>query len=183
MAPVITIMGPIGSGKSVQAELLAKTLKWETFSTGKLIREGSNQEARAAHDAGKLADTRFVQELVLGKIKSFPETSGIILDGNPRMLPEAIRYDEDLPKLGRTMNLVILLMVPEEVLLQRLSNRGRSDDTPEGIKSRFHVYDTEITPTIERYREHGIVREVDGLGTKEAVNARIVEVLHREHLA
>ena len=180
--PVITIMGPIGSGKTMQANLLAKALGWQTFSTGQLIRDGDNQLAKELHDKGILAPTEFVQEMILSKIKSYPPNTGIILDGSPRMIAEAERYDKDLPALGRKMNLVIVLGVDRKTIDERLTLRGRDDDTPEGIKARFAQLTNDILPAIERYRTQGIVREVDGDEDAEKVSQRIVRVIKDANL-
>lgn len=182
MAPVITIMGNIGSGKSAQAKLIATELGWETFSTGQLIRESGNEQIIEAHNQGELAPTEFVQQMILKKVESIDKNKGVILDGSPRMLEEAVRYDQDFPKFGRKLNLVIVLKLDKEEAISRLEQRGRVDDTPEAIASRFETYETEVKPVINRYQESGIVREVDGHGSIEEVNARILKVLHDEHI-
>lgn len=182
MAPVITIMGNIGSGKSAQAKLIAAELGWETFSTGQLIRESGDKEVIEAHNQGELAPTEFVQQMILDKVQSIDSSKGVILDGSPRMLEEAVRYDQDFPKFCRKLNLVIVLKLDKEEAINRLKLRGRVDDTPEAIASRFETYETEVKPVINRYKEAGIVREVDGHGSVEEVKARILKVLNDEHL-
>lgn len=182
MAPVITIMGNIGSGKSAQAKLIAEELGWETFSTGQLIRESGDKEVIEAHNQGELAPTEFVQQMIIDKVQSIDSTKGVILDGSPRMLEEAVRYDQDFPKFNRKLNLVIVLRLSKEEAINRLKLRGRVDDTPEAIASRFETYETEVKPVINRYKQAGIVREVDGHGSIEEVKARILKVLSDEHL-
>lgn len=182
MAPVITIMGNIGSGKSAQAKLIAEDLGWETFSTGQLIRESGNKEIIDAHNQGELAPTEFVQQMILNKVESIDGHKGVILDGSPRMLEEAERYDQDFPKFGRKLNLVIVLKLDKEEAINRLKLRGRVDDTPEAIASRFETYETEVKPVINRYKQAGIVREVDGHGSVAEVKARILKVVQDEHL-
>ena len=98
------------------------------------------------------------------------------------MLEEAVRYDQDFPKFCRKLNLVIVLKLDKEEAINRLKLRGRVDDTPEAIASRFETYETEVKPVINRYKEAGIVREVDGHGSVEEVKARILKVLNDEHL-
>ena len=181
--PLVTIMGRIGTGKTVQARAVARELGWETFSTGDLIRQGDNPEAKQAHDQGKLAPTEFVQQMIMDKIKAIGSDKGIILDGSPRMQAEANYYDRELPKIGRQLDLVILLQLDDETIHQRLSSRQRVDDTPEGIANRMQQFSDEIAPVIEQYRQRGLVREVNDNAVIPEVTRSILKVLHDENLA
>lgn len=183
MATVITIMGNIGSGKSVQAQKVAERLNWVTFSTGQLVRESNIPEVVDAHNQGKLAPTEYIQKMILDKIKSIDPSRGIIMDGSPRMLVEAVRYDSELPKIGRKLDLVIMLSLSETESIERLKKRGRVDDTPKAIAERFRTFEEEVKPVIDRYRERGIVREIDAGGSIEAVTERIMEALQGADLA
>jgi adenylate kinase len=183
LAPVITIMGPIGSGKTAQAEMLAQKLGWVTFSTGQLIREDHNPEATEAGKLGKLAPTDYVQDLVLEKIKSIPSETGIILDGSPRMVAEAERLDIELPKLGRKIDLVIFLNADEPMVEQRLVKRGRHDDHPSVIQVRWNEYQRDTLPVVDRFRDLHLVSDIDGHGTHQQVNDAIIKVIHEKHLA
>jgi adenylate kinase len=182
MAPVITIMGPIGGGKTMQAQMLAQELGWETFSTGQLIREDSNPQGQAAAASGNLAPTGFVQDLVVRKIGTIPGNKGIILDGSPRMLPEAERLDTELPAMGRKLNLVIFLDVDQKTVVDRLAKRGRPDDHPQTIPVRWKAYERETKPVIEHYRALNKVMTVSGEGTPQQVHNRIVKVLNDANL-
>jgi adenylate kinase len=53
----------------------------------------------------------------------------------------------------------------------------RSDDTPEAINRRLDIYENETQPIIAKYEEQGLVRRVDGVGTVEEVQARMVKIL------
>ncbi len=182
-APVITIMGPIGAGKTVQAQSLAGALGWETFSTGQLVRDDNNEAVKAIMNSGKLSPTEYIQDLVLRKLRTIPDGKGIILDGSPRMMPEAERLDKELPAMGRKINLVVFLQIAEPEVERRLAQRGRPDDAPEIIKVRWQEYQCDTMPVVEHYRTKGVVAEVDALGTPQEVTARIQGVLRHAGLA
>jgi adenylate kinase len=72
---------------------------------------------------------------------------------------------------------VIQLEVPEQVLLDRIKHRGgagaRTDDTAEVAAKRLQVYWTQTAPVAEFYRQHGVLKQVNGVGSVEEVSARI----------
>ncbi|TAK88859.1 nucleoside monophosphate kinase [Patescibacteria group bacterium] len=188
MAPVVAIMGPIGSGKSVQARILAEELGWQAVSTGSILREhikepGIDPAVVAALNAGHLVPSPYVHKVLLEKLRQLPADTGIVLDGSPRKPGEVHHLNEDLPALGRKLNLVILLKLSREQVEQRLAKRGRHDDQPETIKVRWAEYERDTLPTIELCRQQGLLREVDADAEPAVVQQRILEVLHAEHLA
>jgi adenylate kinase len=104
-----------------------------------------------------------------------------LLDGYPRTVDQLHFLDANLANAGTALDAVILLVVdPDEVvsrLLKRAHEEGRSDDTEETIRHRQSLYARETAPLIARYRERGLVIEVDALGPVEDVAERVAEVL------
>ena len=124
----ILLLGPPGSGKGTQAKLLAAARGWVHLSTGDLLRDevkaGSElgRQARATMDAGRLVP----DELLLGIVKDRLTAAGgkgFILDGYPRNPAQAVALDAMLAKLGRTIDLALLLDVPEDEIVARLTQR------------------------------------------------------------
>jgi len=58
-----------------------------------------------------------------------------------------------------------------------LLKRGRSDDTVEVVQNRFTVYQVETVPLLDFYRNQGILRSIDGDGTREEVTKRIQKII------
>jgi adenylate kinase len=84
---------------------------------------------------------------------------GFILDGYPRNLAQAEALDEMLAELGRSLDIVFELHVPDrqeliERMLKRAEAEGRADDTLEAIQNRLDTYDRETAPLVEYYRTH-----------------------------
>jgi adenylate kinase len=97
-----------------------------------------------------------------------------LLDGFPRSVPQADALGQMLDELGAPLDAVISLSVPREELLERLLGRGRGDDNMGTIENRLKVYESQTAPLIAYYSERGLLREVDGLGTMDAVHDAIV---------
>ncbi len=84
---------------------------------------------------------------------------------------------EMLRERGHTVNVVLCLTAPEEELVQRLSLRGRVDDTPETVRRRLVVYREQTEPLIEYYRRNGRLKEVNGVGSMDDVYRALVQAL------
>jgi adenylate kinase len=159
----VLLLGPQGSGKGTQAELISKTYGIPKITTGNMIREmkeldtPEGHELRAVYDAGELVDDDLMIRLIDSRLDRGDTMPGFVLDGFPRTMAQADALDELLGRLGRQLDAVFEFQVPaREVLLERLLKRAadeqRSDDTPESIKRRLEVYDRETAPLVEHYR-------------------------------
>ena len=159
----ILLLGPQGSGKGTQAELISKTYGIPKITTGDMIREmkeldtPEGEELRAVYDRGDLVDDDLMIRLIESRLDRGDTMPGFVLDGFPRTMPQADALDELLNRLGRSIDVVFEFQVPDrEVLLERMLRRAaeeqRSDDTPETIKRRLEVYDRETAPLVEHYR-------------------------------
>jgi adenylate kinase len=174
----IVVMGPPGSGKSTQAELLAKKLNLPHLQTGQMYR----RIAKINSDLGKkvknfLSKGHLVPDeehnQILKKEVSRPQyRQGFVLDGSPRTLNQA----ETLP-FG--VDKVFYLKVSDEETTKRLVKRGREDDEPEVIKERLKVYHQQTEPILAYYREMGVLEEVDGEKPIEPIFEDIVERLEK----
>lgn len=183
MAAVVTIMGPIGSGKTLQAEMLAARLGWETFSTGQLLRDDHSQTVQHHLDEGSLAPSKYVQELVMNKIRSIDAATGVVLDGSPRRISEAQYYEAQLPLIGRELDLVIFLEVGLDEVKQRLATRGRTDDNIHTISVRWRHYEQDTLPTVHHLeQQHIAIARISGVGEPDEVQQRVVAALQEAKL-
>jgi adenylate kinase len=159
----ILLLGPQGSGKGTQAQLISKTYGIPKITTGDMIREmkeldtPEGRELRAVYDAGELVNDDLMIRLIESRLDRGDTTPGFILDGFPRTTPQADALDDLLARLGRPLDVVLELQVPDrqallERMLKRAAEEQRSDDTPEAIKRRLEVYDRETAPLVEHYR-------------------------------
>jgi adenylate kinase len=180
------LLAPPGAGKGTQGEGLAEAYQVPHLATGDLLRrhvaEGSalGVQARGFMDRGELVPDGLVLNMVHGQVWRRP---GFVLDGFPRTLDQAKEaYRWALVK-RRTFHAVISLVVPDDELVRRLLDRGRSsgrsDDTESIIRHRLGVYGRNTEPLFEFYRARAILVEVDGVGPVDMVTARVCTALDR----
>jgi adenylate kinase len=183
----LLIVGPQGSGKGTQGVRIAETFGIPVVSTGDIFRANIKggtelgQKVTAILDRGDLVPDELTGEIVRDRLSQDDAANGFLLDGYPRNTAQVGDLEEFLAGRGEKLDAVILLDVPREESMSRLSLRaieqGRSDDTEEGIAHRLDIYEQETAPIIDLYEEKGIVDRVDGTGSLDEVTQRIVAAL------
>ncbi len=173
------LLGPPGAGKGTQADLIRTSLGVPHISTGDLLRTAvQNQtelgkQAKAFMDEGKLVPDELVIGLIRERLQS-DAAAGFLLDGFPRNLAQGQTLAELLDENSVTLDHVVSLNVPVDELVKRMMGRGRSDDNEETIRARLDVYENETAPLCDFYRERGVLREIDGLGTPDEISQRVL---------
>lgn len=173
------LLGPPGSGKSTQGQILGQEKGIPHISVGDLIRQevasGSELGQRLEEETrgGKLAPPSLIRDLVQGRLEREDAARGFILDGYPRQGEQLAEFEEMRQELGWGGVLVLGLEIPEEEVTRRLAGRGRADDTPEVIRNRMEIYRQETEPVMEYFRKQGEYLAIDGTGTIEEVSERI----------
>jgi adenylate kinase len=183
----IVLLGPPGSGKGTQATLLKERLQVPHISTGDLLRAAVKAgtplglQAKAAMDAGELVSDELVLGLIEERLGQPDIAPGYILDGFPRNLVQAEALDQLLSRLGQPVDKALELIVDEEQIVQRLAKRaaeeGRSDDTETVVRNRLSVYHQQTAPVTGYYDQRGLLVEVNGIGSIEQINQRLVDAL------
>jgi len=181
----LILFGPPGAGKGTQAKLLEDKLGVLQLSTGEMFRNLiKNQtplgvKVKSILDSGQLVSDEIVVEMVEETISKDDFENGYILDGFPRTVAQAEALDAILSKRGEHIDAFIALEVPELELIDRLANRGqgRVDDTPEKIKVRLKVYEDETSPVMQYYKDNGLYKSINGLGTIEEIQERLLNAV------
>lgn len=172
---MITLFGLAGSGKSTQGKILAGKFGWKWLSVGEVLRNtGKFDEILKA---GQLVDDMKVVELMNEEIeKAREEGKGVVLDGYPRDVVQAEWLKEH--DVTKKIKKVIFLDVPKEILLERIKERNRADDTDEVIKRRFEIVEQNICSILDILKSDGVeVFKVDGTGSIDEVTQKIEKVI------
>jgi adenylate kinase len=176
-------LGPPGAGKGTQAQTLAQHWRIPHISTGDILRQAMRErsplgiEAQGYMDRGELVPDQLVLDIIAERLSQPDTESGWILDGFPRNVSQAGFLAELLQKLEQDGIRVINLEVPDEVLVSRLLDRGRQDDTEQVIRRRLEVYREQTLPLIDFYRDRQQLMSVNGNQPLEKVTFELQNLL------
>lgn len=205
----IVLFGPPGAGKGTQAKELINKYEIPQISTGDILRTAiSNKttlglEAKKFMDAGNLVPDEVVNGLVKERLKNDDCQKGFILDGFPRTVEQAITLDEILTSLGKSVEKVIALDVPNSEIVERITGRRtsiktgkiyhlkynppidekeedliqRADDTEAVVLKRLENYEKQTAPVLDYYNNQGKVTMINGTKTPTEITKDIIEIL------
>ena len=183
----LVIFGAPGSGKGTQSDILVEKYGFDHISTGDVLRaeiKAGSELGRTAKefiDNGQLIPDSLMIDILAATYDALPKEQGVIFDGFPRTIPQAEALKAMLAERGTTVHAMLELNVPDEMLMERLINRGktsgRADDNEETIAKRLGVYHSQTMPLIEWYEKEGLRNAVKGYGSLEEINANLCVVI------
>jgi adenylate kinase len=183
----LILLGPPGAGKGTQAKLLVEHYGIPQLSTGDILRAAIKAqtplglEAKAVIDRGDLVSDEVVNGIIAERLDQPDAQKGFVLDGFPRTIPQAEALAEMLAQRSVKLDAVVEITVDAETLTRRIVNRAkenagfgaRTDDNEDVIRNRLNVYREQTAPLVSHYREQGLLRTVDGMGSVDEVAAAI----------
>jgi len=125
----IIFLGPPGAGKGTQSERICKDYNIIQLSTGDILRANRKlgtelgKKAQSYMDSGALVPDELIIEMIRVELNNPKLANGYILDGFPRTVPQAEALEKLLAELGQKLDTVLVLEVPNEELLKRLTAR------------------------------------------------------------
>jgi adenylate kinase len=195
----LVLLGPPGAGKGTQAERLQEDFPQIAYvSTGNMLRthvaDGTElgKQAKQYMDDGGLVPDDLVTKMALERLSEDDARDGFLLDGFPRTVSQAAALDEWLGEHERRLTGVLLIDVPDEEIVRRVSGRRvsksgrvyhvefdppkhegrcdvdgsqliqRDDDKPEVVRERLAVYARDTAPLIAYYEDLGLLAHIDG---------------------
>ncbi len=210
----IIILGQQGSGKGTQAELLAKKYGLDHFDAGHALRQISLLDTPLGKEVNEivmvkkeLVPSRLLKEVLHIRLNDLGREQGMVFDGVPRNLEQAIYFQEALREFGRKIDQVIFVNISKEESLKRIGKRfscekckeavaltgngkklvcskcggklvQRSDDTKEGVEKRLSIFEAETMPVIEYFKKERLVSKINGEQSKEKVFEELLKKLN-----
>ena len=205
----LILLGPPGAGKGTQAERLVEDASIAYYATGDILRgavkDGTalGREAERYMKAGELVPDELIVGIVLEAIRRPEAEDGFLLDGFPRTIAQGEALEDALGEQGRSLTAVLLIEVPDDEIVRRLSGRRisqsgrvyhvetdpprvegrcdvdgselvqREDDKPETIRKRLAVFHEQTAPLITFYEERDLLRRFDGTHSPTEVHDHI----------
>jgi adenylate kinase len=208
---VIVLFGKPGAGKGTQAPKIAESLGVPTLATGNVLRAAVKlgtplgREAKAFMDRGDLVPDSVILGIVREELARAEYARGVVLDGVVRTVPQAEGLATMLGSLGRKVDAVVSLEVPDEEIVRRMGTRTvcstcqtpysdlppgarcpncggvvmrRSDDEPDAVRNRLSVFTSQTAPVFDWYKRNGArIVVVDANGSVGDVTQRVLRAL------
>lgn len=181
------MLGPQGSGKGTQAKRIADEYGVPHIATGDMFRASIaagtalGRQVEPILTSGALVPDELTIALIRERLADPDATGGFVLDGFPRTAAQAEALDALLIELGRPLDAILELQVPDEICIERLLARAgaeqRADDSPGVIARRLAIYHEETAPLVGHYLPTGNVVGIHGEGEIDEVWAEIQSAL------
>ena len=175
------IFGAPGAGKGTHSEILAEKYGFLHISTGDLLRKevasGSKlgKKIEKIMENGELVEDDLVLKIIENEVDK--DYNGMIFDGFPRTVTQAIELNELLKHHGCHLDVAVALDVQQDELVKRMLERAtveqRSDDNEQTFKHRQEEYAEHTLPVLKYYEKQGVLVHVDAGGDKEATQHNI----------
>ena len=135
-------------------------------------------------DNGNLVPDEVTINMLRDEVEKNSDAKGFIFDGFPRTESQAIALDVILEEKGESVNGMVALEVPEDLLVKRLLERGktsgRTDDQDESkIRNRFNEYNTKTAILKDYYLNQNKYFGVDGVGNIDEITIRLSNVFEK----
>ena len=179
----LVIFGPPGAGKGTQSKYIVERFNMYQLSTGEFLRNQMTKntpigkQISSVINSGGLVSDQIVSDLIEKIISNKDYQSRIIFDGYPRNLNQAKNLDSLLKKYNQKIDLVLKLSVSLETIKKRISERktleNRADDKENVAIKRYEMYEKNIKPVIEFYKQSNLLKVVNGEKPISEINDEI----------
>jgi adenylate kinase len=211
----LVLLGAPGAGKGTQAMKISQLYNIPHISTGDILRDNIERgtklglEAKEFMDRGELVPDSVLIGIIEGRLSEPDTEKGFLLDGYPRTIPQAQALGDILEHIGKELDAVIDIEVPDEVLVKRLAGRRmcrcgasyhvlfnppevngkcdhcggelyqRDDDAEDAVKTRLVSYYGLTYPLIDHYNEKRLLKSVNGTGSVDDIFNEINSIIEQ----
>ena len=183
----IVIFGPPGAGKGTQSSFIAKKFKLHQLSTGELLRKEISDRSKLGQqiasiiNSGNLVSDSIVSDLIEKYISNDEYKNRLIFDGYPRNLNQTNNLNNLLTKYDQKIDIVLKLSVGIEIIKKRIIERKniekRADDNEKIAIKRYQMYEKNIYPVINFYKETNLLKVVNGETSISEINDEISRLI------
>ena len=185
----IILLGAPGSGKGTQSVFINKNFGLVQLSTGEMIRENIEKKTKLGLqvknivDKGEFVSDDIILDIISVRILQEDCKKGFVLDGFPRNLNQATKFDDLLIKYKKKIDFVIELNVSFDDLYKRIENRAiesneaRADDKREILENRLKIYENQTRPLVPYYKNSNLHYEVNGMKKIKEISEDINNIL------
>ena len=209
----LVLLGAPGVGKGTQAKNIAEKFNIAHISTGDILRNEIENKTELGSKAQKFVSSGHLvpDDLIIAMIKDrfIPGESmrGFLMDGFPRTIEQAEKFDAILNELNLNLDKVINIILDKDEIIRRIINRivcnscksvfklsefsdrelkcnhcgkvlsKRADDSEAVATHRLEIYDRQTRPLIEYYTGRKLLVNIDGQGTEQEIFERILSNL------
>ena len=184
----IVLFGKPGAGKGTQAEFLKEKYNLTHLSTGDIFRFNIKNEtelgklAKSYMERGDLVPDEVTISMLQDAVDKSKDTDGFLFDGFPRTIAQAEALDAFLATKNWEITATIALEADDEVLVQRLLERGKTSGRPDDqdedkIRTRYQEYNEKTAPLTEYYNKQHKFYPVNGIGSITEITERLSKVI------
>jgi len=186
---IVFVIGGPGCGKGTQCKKIVENFKYQSFSTGDLLRKYVQDKKEGYEEIddqmkkGKLISSetlmKVLKEYILNsKIKK------ILVDGYPRNQENIDVWEKEMKDLVEVKGALYIEVSNEEMKKRLLGrNEGRADDNEETITKRLETFDKETKPIVDYFEKQGNLIKIDGMKTVDEISKEIAEKFKEKGLA
>ena len=186
---IVFVIGGPGCGKGTQCKKIVENFKYQSFSTGDLLRKYVQDKKEGYEEIddqmkkGKLISSetlmKVLKEYILNsKIKK------ILVDGYPRNQENIDVWEKEMKDLVEVKGALYIEVSNEEMKKRLLGrNEGRADENEETITKRLETFDKETKPIVDYFEKQGNLIKIDGMKTVDEISKEIAEKFKEKGLA
>lgn len=185
----IVLFGPPGAGKGTQASFLKERFGLVHISTGDVFRSNIKNEtalgklAQSFMDEGNLVPDQVTIDMLSAEVDKNHDANGFIFDGFPRTVAQAEALDVLLDKYQTNITAMVALEVPDQLLVERLLERGKTSGRPDDanteiIQNRIKAYYTNTAILKSYYESQNKYFGVNGVGSINEITERLQELIN-----
>ena len=176
---IIFVIGGPGCGKGTQCKRIVKNFKYQSFSTGDLLRQYVKDKKDGYEDIeNQMKEGQLISSTTLMKVlKEYIINSSnkkILVDGYPRNQENIDIWEKEMKDLVEVKGALYIEVSNEEMKKRLLGrNEGRADDNEETIAKRLTTFEQETKPIVEYFEKQGNLIKIDGMKTVDEISKEI----------